>query len=60
MPASISMLSPTQLAALRKRVVDKCGLDAVMEFTCDTCCVRFSCPSVFDPYNSDEDCLEEK
>lgn len=29
-------------------------------FTCDGCLHRFSCESVFDPYNIDGDCLEEK
>jgi hypothetical protein len=29
-------------------------------YTCDTCSARFTCPLVFDDYNTDGDCLMSK
>jgi hypothetical protein len=30
------------------------------KFTCDDCQAKRTCPYVFDPYNTDGDCLAEK
>ena len=32
----------------------------ITEFTCDECESRFTCTYVFDPYNTDGDCLLNK
>lgn len=32
----------------------------ISNFTCDGCDARYSCPLVFDPYNTNGDCLMEK
>lgn len=50
-------MTPEQLKALRDEMAKTFEIDA---FTCDDCAARFTCPSSFDPYNTDGDCLEEK
>ena len=46
-----------ELQAIRSHVV---SVHDVAKFTCDTCSARFKCELVFDPYNTDGDCLAEK
>lgn len=60
-------LSEDQVVALRGIVVDLYkalnGEKAIVlggGYTCDGCAARFTCPYLFDDYNTDGDCLAEK
>lgn len=50
-------MSEEQLQRLRAIAV---SYTDAQEFTCDTCAARYTCEYVFDPYNTDGDCLAEK
>lgn len=50
-------LTEAKLVALRAEVVATFDVD---KFTCDACGFRHRCELVFDPYNTDGDCLAEK
>ena len=59
--------TPEELAAIRLEVVQNWGRRHSLEadyplpkFTCDECGFAPKCPLVFDPYNTDGDCLMEK
>jgi hypothetical protein len=43
----------------RKEALSEFGISAE-NTTCHTCDLQTRCPSVYDPYNTDGDCLEEK
>jgi hypothetical protein len=42
-----------------QRFLDAFGYK-IEDFTCNTCKYKKDCPSSFDPYNTDGDCLEGK
>jgi hypothetical protein len=53
-----------ELADLRARMVKLLvyahGVDPEVAFTCDTCKDRVVCPSVYDGFNINGDCIESK
>lgn len=53
-----------QLVQLRAKMTDwhreHLGLEEGVVFTCDGCSAAHDCEFVFDPYNTDGDCLAEK
>jgi hypothetical protein len=50
-------LTDKDLEILRYRAVEDFSVE---KFTCDDCGARRTCELVFDPYNTDGDCLAEK
>jgi hypothetical protein len=62
MPHWISLLgqkqSEQQLLALRSEIILK--FNYIDKFTCDECPFKTTCEYVFDPYNTNGDCLAEK
>ncbi len=43
-----------------KRTPDRDNYKSTIPFTCDQCFSNETCPSAFDAYNTNGDCLEEK
>lgn len=50
-------VSDEQVAGYRRAAVEQWG---ELKWTCDDCFARRTCEFVFDPYNTDGDCLAEK
>lgn len=55
--------SPEALRKLRGEIVREVQESehfVLLRFTCDDCALGATCPFVFDPYNTDGDCLADK
>ncbi len=54
------VLTEEELVALRAWCLPDIQERGLTAYSCDDCSRRFTCPFVFDPYNTDGDCIASK